>query len=106
MTMPDAIKALILLEGAEPARLTQLVYNVTSFSLSATQFRDEVLKAFPDAAITFKPDLSRQGIVDSWPADIDDSPARRDWGWAPDYDLQRSFQEYLIPTIAGRYETR
>jgi len=106
MTMPDAIKALILLEGAEPARLTQLVYNVTSFSLSATQFRDEVLKAFPDAAITFKPDLNRQGIVDSWPADIDDSPARRDWGWAPDYDLHRSFQEYLIPTIAGRYETR
>jgi len=104
MTMPDAIKALIWLEGADRAQLTQLVYNVSSFSLSATQFRDEVIKAFPEAEITFKPDLSRQGIVDSWPADIDDDPARLDWGWTPDYDLQRSFQEYLLPTIARRYE--
>jgi nucleoside-diphosphate-sugar epimerase len=106
MSMPDAVKALIELEGVERGHLSQLVYNVTSFSLSASQFRDQVIKAFPEAQITFQPDTSRQGIVDSWPADINDDPARRDWGWTADYDLERSFQEYLIPTISRRYETR
>ena len=62
-------------------------------------------EAFPDAEISFVPDVKRQGIVDSWPADVDDSAARRDWGFAPRYDLKRAFSEYLIPTIRERYKT-
>ena len=47
--------------------------------------------------------MKRQGIVDSWPADVDDSAARRDWGFAPVYDVERAFSEYLVPTIRERY---
>jgi len=62
-----------------------------------------VREAFPQAQITTKVDEKRQGIVDSWPAEVDDTAARRDWGFAPRYDLTRAFCEYLIPTIRQRY---
>ena len=103
MVMPDAIKALLLLEAVPRERLTQDVYNVTSFSPTAAEILDLIRGAYPHAAITFSPDMNRQGIVDSWPEDVDDSAARRDWEWSPDYDMRRSFEEYLIPTIARRY---
>jgi nucleoside-diphosphate-sugar epimerase len=104
MVMPDAIKALDMLAEAPAGRLSQRVYNVTAFSLSAGELRDRVSKAFPKADITFAPDCKRAGIIDTWPADVDDSLAARDWGWAPDFDVDRAFDEYLIPTIAKNYE--
>ncbi|MFO7662673.1 MAG: NAD-dependent epimerase/dehydratase family protein [Chloroflexota bacterium] len=103
MAMPDAISALLQLSDAPRESLKHRVYNVTSFSLSATDFREHVIQAFPDAEITFDPDLSRQGIVDSWPAGLDDCAAREDWGWAPSYDRQRAFDDYLVPNIRERY---
>jgi threonine 3-dehydrogenase len=103
MAMPDAIKALLHLAKAPASALTRRVYNVTSFSLTAGQFRQEVLKYFPQAQITFEPDLKRNQIVDSWPADLNDHDARRDWGWQPDYDIRRAFEEYLVPNIRQRY---
>jgi threonine 3-dehydrogenase len=78
---------------------------VTSFSLSAAEIAQRVSGAFPDAQITFEPDLKREAIVDSWPADIDDSAARMDWNWRPEYDVDRAFDEYLIPHIRRRYES-
>jgi nucleoside-diphosphate-sugar epimerase len=104
MVMPDAISALLKLAGAPAASLTRRVYNVTSFSLTASEFRQLVIKAFPSAQIAFKPDLKRNSIVDSWPADINDNDARRDWGWQPEYSLERSFNDYLIPNIRRRYD--
>jgi threonine 3-dehydrogenase len=104
MAMPDAVKALLHLAAAPRESLTREVYNITSFSISAGEIRDLVLRAFPGAQITFEPDLKRQGIVDSWPADLNDNPARRDWGWAPEYDAQRTFEQYLIPNIRRRYQ--
>ena len=62
-----------------------------------------VAQAFPGARITWDNDRKRQGIVDSWPADVDDTAARGDWGFAPRYDFTRAFTEYLIPTIRKRY---
>lgn len=103
MVMPDAVTALLKLWQAPRAALQRPVYNVTSFSLSAAEFRDHVLHAFPQAEITFRPDVPRQGIVDSWPANLSDSNARREWGWEPAYDVQRAFHEYLIPNIRSRY---
>jgi threonine 3-dehydrogenase len=103
MAMPDAVAALLKLASAPAERLTRRGYNVTSFSLTAGEFRQRVLMAFPGAEITFNPDLKRQGIVDSWPAGLNDNDARRDWGWAPEYDIERSFAEYLVPNIRGRY---
>jgi nucleoside-diphosphate-sugar epimerase len=103
MAMPDAIDALLTLAAAPRERLSRTAYNLTAFSPSADQIRDVVIAAFPDATIDFKVDPKRQGIVDSWPADVDDSAARRDWHFAPRYDFDRAFQEYLIPTIRERY---
>ncbi len=103
MAMPDAIKALMCLERAPAESLTQYVYNVTSFSRTAEEIFRRTQAAFPDAQITFQPDLKRQKIVDSWPLDQDDSRARRDWGWTPDYDEARTFEDYLIPNIRERY---
>ncbi|HEY5575043.1 MAG TPA: NAD-dependent epimerase/dehydratase family protein [Anaerolineales bacterium] len=104
MIMPDAVKALLKLAEAPREALTRAVYNVTSFSMSASEICKFVLEAFPEAEITFNPDQQRQRIVDSWPADLDDHDARHDWGWAPDYDRERAFKKYLIPNIVNRYE--
>lgn len=104
MAMPDAVKALLMLAQAPKENLTRSVYNVRAFSQSAVQIRDRVVTAFPDAQVTFdKPDLKRQSIIDSWPADLDDSAARQDWDWRPEYDVERTFSEYLIPNIQKRY---
>jgi len=103
MAMPDAVTALLDLAAAPPESVNHPVYNVTSFSLSAADFCDQVARAFPNAEITFEPDLLRQGIVDSWPAELNDDAARNDWGWAPAYGLQRAFDEYLVPNIHERY---
>jgi nucleoside-diphosphate-sugar epimerase len=105
MVMPDAIEALLRLAGAPAEKLTQRVYNIGAFSLSAAELRLRVLAAFPRATITFVPEPSRAAIVDSWPADVDDTPARRDWGWKPRFDVDRAFSEYLIPEITKHYRT-
>ena len=103
MAMPDALKALTSLAAAPSERLSRRVYNVTSFSVTATEIRDRAVKFFEGAEIGFEPDPPRARIVDSWPADVDDSAARRDWGWQPDYDVDRAFNEYILPTVAKRY---
>ncbi len=105
MAMPDAITALVKLAAAPAKALTQLNYNVTAFSLSAEQIRDHVRRAFPQAEVTFEPDPPRAAIVDTWPADVNDDPARRDWGWQPAYQADRAFDEYLVPTISRYYQS-
>ena len=77
-----------------------------AFAPTADEVRDEVLRAFPGADITYQVDQKRQGIVDSWPEDVDDGAARADWGFAPRHDFASAFREYLIPTIRGRYSRR
>jgi nucleoside-diphosphate-sugar epimerase len=104
MAMPDGVEAMLKLADAPKERLTRTAYNVGSFSPAAEEIRAIVLKAFPGANISWLEDTKRQGIVDSWPADVDDSAARRDWGFAPEYDLERAFDEYLIPTIRRHYQ--
>ena len=103
MAMPDGVTALLTLARAPKANLSRTAYNLTAFNPSADEVRTEVLRAFPSAAISWQTDLKRQGIVDSWPADVDDTAARRDWGFAPAYDFERAFRDYLIPTIRARY---
>lgn len=105
MAMPDGVAALLKLAAAPRARLTQTAYNLGAFAPTADEVRTEVVRAFPSAAITYQVDIKRQGIVDSWPEDVDDGAARRDWGFAPEYDFARAFRDYLIPTIRQRYRT-
>jgi nucleoside-diphosphate-sugar epimerase len=105
MAMPDAVDAILQLVAVDRARLTRTVYNVAAFNPSAEEVRTLVRTAFPAADISFRPDAKRQAIVDSWPADVDDSAARRDFDLSPRYGLKNCFEEYLIPTIRARYHS-
>jgi len=103
MAMPDAIDALMQLAATPRERLSRFAYNVAAFSPDAQSIRDVVAGAFPKAEIVWAVDKKRQAIVDSWPAEVDDRAARRDWGFAPRYDFTRAFDDYLIPHIRERY---
>jgi len=103
MTMPDAVDALLKVASAPAGTLSRIEYNLRSFTASAMDVRDVVMAAFPTAVISFAVDEKRQAIVDTWPADVDDSAAREDWGFEPMYDFERAFREYLMPTIRQRY---
>ena len=78
MAMPDGVDALLALAAAPRVRLTRSAYNLAAFNPSAAEIREMVVAAFPDASLEYKVDAKRQGIVDSWPAAVDDSAARRD----------------------------
>lgn len=103
MTMPDAVQALIKISDAPREKLSRKVYNVTSFSVSAAELEAQVKKYFPDAQISYKPHQKRHMIVESWPAAVDDGPARRDFGFSPAYDFNRAFSDYLVPGVIARY---
>src|SRR6266508_73297 len=103
MAMPDGIDALLTLAAAPRAGLTRTAYNVTAFNPSAEAIHDVVVAAFPNARIGYKVDPKRQGIIDSWPADVDDAAAREVWGFSPTFDFARAFHQYLSPTIRERY---
>lgn len=103
MAMPDGVEALLQLASAPRQKLSRTVYNVAAFNPSAEEIHAIVLKAFPQAQISTKVDLKRQGIVDTWPQHVDDTAARTDWDFAPRYNLERAFQQYLIPAITERY---
>jgi nucleoside-diphosphate-sugar epimerase len=95
MYMPDALKAAINLMEADPNRLKhRTFYNVTAMSFSAGELAAEIKKHIPDFICEFKPDY-RQGIADSWPRSLDDSLAREEWGWKPDYDLVAMVKDML-----------
>src|SRR5262245_44806692 len=103
MYMPDGVRALLELALAERDRLTRCIYNIAAFSPRADEIAASASRVIPDAKFTFKPDPSRQSILDSWPRSLDDSAARRDWGWKPRYDLEAMTRD-LIPKIRRMLE--
>jgi nucleoside-diphosphate-sugar epimerase len=104
MAMPDAIDSLVQLASIRRDRLSRRVYNIGAFNPSAEEVREVVKSAFPSAQISTQVDANRQGIIDTWPEDVDDSAARADWGHSPQYNFERAFRDYLIPTIRKRYQ--
>ncbi|MGO9482739.1 MAG: NAD-dependent epimerase/dehydratase family protein [Candidatus Kryptoniota bacterium] len=106
MTMPDAVEALLMLDAAPRQELSTQIYNVGSFSPCASELSKGVKIAFPFSFVDFKPDLKRQAILDTWPEDVDDSKARKDWGWKPAYNFKEAFEEYLIPAVSNFYRSK
>ena len=87
MYMPDCVKATIDLMEVDPTKVKRHdSYNVAGMSFSAGELTTEIKKYIPQFKCAYKPDF-RQKIADSWPMSIDDSAARKDWGWKPTYDL-------------------
>jgi len=95
MYMPDCIKATLDLMAADPSRLRHRTdFNLTAFSFSPAELAAEIQKHIPDFICDYKPDY-RQAIADSWPRTIDDSAAREEWGWQPEYDLPTMVKDML-----------
>ncbi len=89
MYMPDCLKATMDLMEADFGRLRHHAdFNVTAMSFSVGELVAEIRKHIPEFEVSYAPD-DRQAIADSWPESIDDSAARAEWGWRPDYDLAR-----------------
>jgi nucleoside-diphosphate-sugar epimerase len=87
MYMPDCIKGTIDLMEADLGKLKHRAdYNMSSMSFSAGELAAEIKKHIPEFACDYQPDF-RQAIADSWPRAIDDSAARDEWGWTPEFDL-------------------
>ncbi|MCG2617293.1 NAD-dependent epimerase/dehydratase family protein [Terrimonas sp. NA20] len=87
MYMPDAIRATIELMEAPAEKISvRTSYNLSSMSFSPKEIAAEIKKHIPEFGIQYAPDY-RQAIADSWPQSIDDSVARRDWGWKEEFDL-------------------
>ncbi len=101
MFMDDAIKNTIKLMDADPDTLSlRSSYNMAGMSFTPKQIADEIRKHHPDFSITYKPDF-RQAIADSWPASIDDSVARKDWGLFDEFDIEK-----LSSTMLFKIEER
>lgn len=95
MYMPDCLKATLQLMDADFSKLQHHAdYNVAAMSFSAEELYLSVKKQLPQLTVEYQPDF-RQQIADSWSRSIDDQCARRDWGWHPDYDLDRMTADML-----------
>jgi nucleoside-diphosphate-sugar epimerase len=95
MYMPDAIRATIELMEADASKVqVRSSYNISAMSFSPKEVAAAIESEIPGFTIDYKPD-SRQQIADSWPRSIDDSEAQKDWGWTPEYDLQRMTKDML-----------
>ena len=95
MYMPDALKATITLMEA-PAEQVKIrsSYNVAGMSFNPEEIAAEIRKYIPDFTISYNPDF-RQAIANSWPQSIDDTHAKADWGWKPQYDLAGMTKDML-----------
>ncbi len=95
MYMPDCLKATLMLMEAPLENLKHHTdFNVAGMSFSVEELALEIKKRIPEFEIDYEPDY-RQAIADSWPESIDDSAARQEWGWSPDYDLPSMVDDML-----------
>jgi nucleoside-diphosphate-sugar epimerase len=102
MFMPDCVKATMDLMETDAAKIqTRTSYNINGMSFSAGELAAEIKKYIPEFVCEYKPDF-RQKIADSWPMSLDDSAARKEWGWKPKYDLA-AMTKVMIEKLTKRY---
>ena len=103
MYMPDALRAAIEIMEADPAKFI----HHNSFNIASMSFDPEIIYAkikeyIPDFKMTYKLDPLRQAIADSWPNSLDDTCAREEWGWKPEYDLDGMTKD-MISHLRDRF---
>ena len=97
MYMPDALRATIELMEADPTKLIHRnSFNLASMSFEPTEIIAEVKRLVPEFEVKFEIDELRQSIADSWPNSMDDSCARAEWGWKPEYDLRAMSEDMVL----------
>lgn len=100
--MPDAVKATLDVMHADPEKIKmRMSYNLAGMSFAPEEIADSIKEHIPDFQIAYNPDY-RQAIADTWPAVIDDTLARKHWGWKPEYDLAAMTKD-MLENIAPRY---
>lgn len=102
MYIDDAIKGTIDIMEASPGKIKiRTSYNLAAVSFEAQELEAEIKKYIPNIQVTYKPD-KRQAIADSWPKSIDDSEARKDWGWNHEYDLFR-MTKIMVESLRDKF---
>jgi len=102
MYMPDVINAIIsLMETSLPRLKHHSNFNLASMSFSAEELAMEIKKHIPEFVCEYQPDPFRQNIADSWPMSIDDTAARKEWGWRPQFNL-KSMTEDMIKKLTKK----
>ena len=103
MYMDDAITATIQIMDANPSAIKILSsYNLAAMSFTPEEIADEIKKIVPEFRISYHSDF-RQNIADSWPRSIDDSRARKDWGWEHKFDLKK-MSENMLNSLHTKYD--
>ncbi len=96
MYMPDALNAVVKLMGADPSRLVHRnAYNISAMSFEPGQIAASIKKVIPSFEISYDVDPIRQGIAESWPNSLDCTAAKEEWGFAPEYGLDRMTEDML-----------
>ncbi|XP_020009530.1 L-threonine 3-dehydrogenase, mitochondrial-like [Castor canadensis] len=98
MYIEDCLRATLEIMEAPAESLSMRIYNVNAMSFTPEELAQEVLKHVPEFQITYRVDPLRQAIADSWPMNLDDSNARKDWGWKHGFDLPE-----LVTTMLNFY---
>ena len=97
MYMPDAQKAMIDIMEADPSKLVHRnSFNVTAMSFGSETIYEVIKKRYPNFEMVYEPEPIKQAIADSWPDNMDDSCARNEWGWNPQYDLERMTDDMIL----------
>lgn len=102
--MPDALDSCVQLMEADPAKLVHRnSFNITAMSFSPELIYNEIRKHLPDFTLQYKIDPEKEKIARSWPNSLDDSCARQEWGWSPEWDLS-SMTKDMVEVIKQRKE--
>ena len=105
MYMPDAIRATMGVMEADPSQLRHRnAFNVTAMNFTPERLAEEIRRHLPEFTIDYSVDPVRQSIADSWPDSLDDSAARQEWGWKPEYDLA-SMTEDMLDKLRAELES-
>ena len=106
MVMPDAIRAIISLMNAEKKYLTKDVYHIQAFNPDVKKIYKKLKKYFPKFKLDYDINKQRQELIDSWPSNLDQKAAEKDWNWIPKYNFDNAFDKYLIPKIKEHYNNK
>lgn len=91
----DVLRAFALLLAAQATRLSRSVYNIGAMTVTPRQIADAIHNRLPRARLSFEPEEPAATLLASWPGAIDDSAARREWGWSSEFDLERTANDFL-----------
>lgn len=97
MYMPDALRAAVEIMEADPSKLVHRnSFNIASMSFEPNTIYQNIRKYLPEFEMQYQVDPLRQAIAESWPNSLDDTCAREEWGWKPEYDLDAMTQDMLV----------